>query len=247
MQTNTDQNDFPALPGDDPTLVVDPSAAGPELSAEELRRRLGLPEGDRIGDYGELRTIGVGGMGAVFAGREPGLKCPVALKLLRPAYRLVPERISAFIREARVTAQIGHPNIVPVHRIGVFDGAGVYYSMKQVQGRTLRSILASLAEGDAETRRRFTLRRLLEIFVSACNGVSFAHHRGVLHCDLKPANLMVGDYGEVLVMDWGMAQCRDLPSANGRKVDLGGESASDPPEKLGGTPAFMAPELLQYA
>lgn len=244
MRTTADQNDSDAFPGDDPTLVVDDSGGDPELAAAELRRRLGLPEGECIRDYGELRTIGIGGMGTVFSGKEPGLKCPVALKLLRSAYRSIPERVSAFIREARVTAQIGHPNIVPVHRIGVFENAGIYYSMKLVQGRTLRSILNSLAEGDPETRRRFTLRRLLEIFVSACNGVSFAHHRGVLHCDLKPANLMVGDYGEVLVMDWGMAQCREPDSAEGRRVDLGGEAASDPPERMGGTPAFMAPELL---
>ncbi len=233
----------PALPGDDPTLVVDPGADAPALSATELRRRLGLPEGDAIEDYGELSTIGVGGMGAVFAGREPGLMREVALKMLRPAFRWVPERIGAFIREARTTAQISHPNIVPVHRIGVFEGAGVYFSMKRVRGQTLRSIIGKLADGDAAMRRRFTLRRMLEIFISACNGVSFAHSRGVLHCDLKPANLMVGDYGEVLVMDWGMAQYHESRASSGG-VELGGEAAHDRPGTLGGTPAFMAPELL---
>ena len=246
-----DRNDIPEfppqlpLPGDDATLVVDPGAEGAALSAPELRRRLGLPEGDDIRDYGELKTIGVGGMGAVFSGREPGLMREVALKMLRPAYRWMPERIGAFIREARTTAQISHPNIVPVYRIGVFEGAGVYFAMKRVRGNTLRAIVAKLAEGDRETRRRYTLRRLLGIFVSACNGVAFAHHRGVVHCDLKPANVMVGDYGEVMVMDWGMAQYRESCAGSGSaRVDLGGEAPADRPGTLGGTPAFMAPELL---
>ena len=239
------RNTVPPLPGDDATLIVDPGEAGEALSAAELRRRLGLPEGDAIGDYGELQTIGLGGMGAVFVGHEPGLMREVALKMLRPAYRWMPERIGAFIREARTTAQINHPNVVPVYRIGVFEGAGVYFAMKRVHGETLRAIVAKLADGDPEAKKRYTLRRLLEIFISACNGVAFAHHRGVIHCDLKPANLMVGDYGEVLVMDWGMAQCRESRAAAGfTGVELGGEAAHDRPGTLGGTPAFMAPELL---
>ena len=250
MAENTENRDFvqAPLPGDDATLVVDPGAEGMPLSASELRRRLGLPEGDAIEDYGELHTIGVGGMGAVFSGHEPGLMREVALKMLRPAYRHMPERISAFIREARTTAQISHPNIVPVHRIGVFEGAGVYFAMKRVRGETLRTIIAKLADGDVDTRMRYPLRRLLEIFVSACNGVAFAHHRGVIHCDLKPANLMVGDYGEVLVMDWGMAQYRaNFAESGSAGVELGDEAPHDRPGTLGGTPAFMAPELLTGA
>ena len=230
-------------PGNDATIVVDPGEAGEALSASELRRRLGLPDGDDIRDYGDLKTIGLGGMGAVFSGQEPGLMREVALKMLRPAYRWMPERIGAFIREARATAQISHPNIVPVHRIGVFEGAGVYFSMKLVRGETLKSVIAKLADGNRIAKRRYTPRRLLEIFISACNGVAFAHHRGVIHCDLKPANIMVGYYGEVLVMDWGMAQCRE-DSAERGGVELGGEAAQDRPGTLGGTPAFMAPELL---
>ena len=244
-ETENRKNDPPPLPGDDATLVVDPGEAGEALSADELRRRLGLPEGDAPENYGDLKTIGLGGMGAVFSGCEPGLMREVALKMLRPAYRWMPNRIAAFIREARTTAQINHPNIVPVYRIGVFEGAGVYFAMKRVRGETLRAIIAKLAEGDVAARKRYTLRRLLEIFISACNGVAFAHHRGVVHCDLKPANLMVGDYGEVLVMDWGMAQYRENRADTGFVgVELGGEDAHDRPGTLGGTPVFMAPELL---
>lgn len=239
------QKNAPFTPGEENATIIFESDGGASApSAAELRRRLGLPERDDLADYGELRNIGIGGMGAVFSGCEPGLKREIALKMLRPAYRWNPDRISAFIREARTTAQINHPSIIPVYRIGVFDGAGVYFSMKKVRGRTLSTILDRLAAGEDSARRRFTLRRLLEIFIAAGNGVSYAHHCGVVHCDLKPSNLMVGDFGEVLVMDWGMAQYHEDAADPGNKVDLGDEAAADPPESLGGTPAFMAPELL---
>ena len=251
----------PAQPDDEATLIYGTCSEN-RLSPEKLREMLGIPSGDRIQDYGELSTIGIGGVGAVFAAHEPGLNRDVALKLLRPQYRNKTERIEAFIREARATAQIDHPNIVPVHRMGVFDDVGVYFSMKRVEGETLRMILAKLSEDRSGYRRRYSLRRLIEIFIGACNGVAFAHRHGILHCDLKPGNLMVGDYGEVLVMDWGMARyhCERDQGRSGTKLDLelNGDLKPDeapsaaagpvePPKEghvVGGTPAFMAPELL---
>lgn len=247
----------PVMPDEEATLIYGTSSES-RLSPEKLREMLGVPAGDRIQDYGELSTIGIGGVGAVFAAHEPGLNRDVALKLLRPQYRNKTERIEAFIREARATAQIDHPNIVPVHRMGVFDDVGVYFSMKRVEGETLRMILSKLAEDRSGYRRKYSLRRLIEIFVGACNGVAFAHRHGILHCDLKPGNLMVGDYGEVLVMDWGMARyhCERDQGRSGFKLDLelNGElpAAEQPASQVlpngghlvGGTPAFMAPELL---
>ena len=211
-----------SVPPDDEATLIYGTSSETRLSPEKLREVLGVPSGDRLQDYGELSTIGIGGVGAVFAAHEPGLNRDVALKLLRPQYRNKTERIEAFIREARATAQIDHPNIVPVHRMGVFDDVGVYFSMKRVEGETLRMILAKLAEDRSGYRRRYSLRRLIEIFIGACNGVAFAHRHGILHCDLKPGNLMVGDYGEVLVMDWGMARyhCERDQGRSGAKLDL---------------------------
>ena len=250
----------PAMPDEEATLIYGTGSEN-RLSPEKLREVLGVPSGDRIQDYGELSTIGIGGVGAVFAAHEPGLNRDVALKLLRPQYRNKTERIEAFIREARATAQIDHPNIVPVHRMGVFDDVGVYFSMKRVEGETLRMILSKLAEDRSGYRRKYSLRRLIEIFIGACNGVAFAHRHGILHCDLKPSNLMVGDYGEVLVMDWGMARyhCERDQGRSGAKLDLelngdlkpaDSPAPPEPPEPpkeehvVGGTPVFMAPELL---
>ena len=189
---NCDQVNPPEERDDERTLIY---GRGNEslLSAEELRAALGVPSGERIEDYQGLSAIGIGGVGAVFSAHEPGLNREVALKILRPQFRDQADRIESFIREARATAQIDHPNIVPVHRLGVFDDVGVYFTMKRVEGETLRAILRKLSENREGYRRNYSLNRLLEIFVAACNGVAFAHRHGILHCDPKPGNLMVGD------------------------------------------------------
>lgn len=225
------------------------------MSPEELRIALGLHDGENIQDYENIRTIGIGGVGAVLSAYEPGLNREIAIKLLRPQFRDNAKHIETFIREARATAQIDHPNIVPVHRIGVFKDAGVYFTMKKVDGETLRGILKKLRDGQADSRRKYRLNRLLEIYVSVCNAVAFAHSHGILHCDLKPSNIMIGNYGEVLVMDWGMAQYRvemDKGVQDGNKMELDLNCQLDKertvrePLTFGGTPAFMAPEdLLQ--
>ena len=97
-----------------------------------------------------------------------------------------------FINEARITARVEHPSVVPVHRLGMSEDGGIYFSMKMIDGENLRSIIEKLASGDKEMQKKYTLRRLLEIFISGCNGIAAAHNRGILHCDLKPSNLMVG-------------------------------------------------------
>ena len=241
-----------------------------DMTSEDLRKALQLPSEDNIADYRNLRLVGMGGVGAVFSAEEPGLERPVALKILRPKFRVQKDRVHAFIREARATAQIDHPNIVPVHRLGVFDDAGVYFSMKLLEGETLRVILKKLSENAPNYRRRYTRTRLLEIFLSVCNGVAFAHKHGIIHGDLKPGNIMVGDYGEVMVMDWGLANyLPDLDQgydhqkmkldfldgsfANSHQEDIKDTlkntqnkegSQDESSHQIGGTPVFMPPELI---
>ncbi len=221
---------------DDKTMVFG-AAESKILSAEELHRMLGQEESEDIRKYQELSSIGIGGLGTVFSAREPGLNRHVALKILRPEYRHIEEHVESFIREARTTAQIDHPNIVPVHRIGVFDDAGIFFTMKKVEGETLRSVIKTVRKGDDPAFvRRYTLRRRLEIFVSICQAIAFAHSRGVIHCDLKPGNVMIGDYGEVMIMDWGLAVFKsDRDAGNAGHVPYA-------PGEVRGTPAFMAPE-----
>ena len=225
----------------DATVPAGSAAGDSQLTEAELRALLGDISGENFEEYTDRKLMGLGGMGAVYSGNEPGLNRRVAIKVLRPQYRYSAERIEAFIREARLTAKIDHPNIVPVHRFGVFNDAGVYFTMRCIVGNTLNTIISNIRDDHEDYRHRFTLRRLIGIFLSTCNAVAFAHSRGVMHGDLKPGNIMIGKYGEVLVMDWGLAHDDSDEGDEALREALipeSGNAVSD----IGGTPAYMAPE-----
>jgi|GEM_PF-677987 len=156
----------------------------------------------RIGRLIVKHELGRGGMGAVYAAHDPELARDVAVKVVRDQGSQGAARIARFVSEAQITGQLEHPSIVPVHEIGVTPQGGLYYVMKRLRGQSLRQLLDALADGAAE---QWTLHRLLSVFVQVCDAVAFAHSRGVIHRDLKPENLMVGEFGEVLVVDWGLA------------------------------------------
>lgn len=169
--------------------------------------------------YSERDEIGRGGMGAVLRADDEKLSRTVAMKVLLDERSARNQK--RFVREAMVLARLEHPNIVPVHDIGQRPDGSVFYTMKLVQGDTLGSILARLRKRDAETIRVYTLSRLLLIFRKTCDAMAFAHRQGVIHRDLKPENIMVGEFGDVLVMDWGLAKVlgsRELDS-RGRGLD----------------------------
>jgi hypothetical protein len=158
------------------------------------------PPGYRLGRFEIQRELGRGGMGVVYEAFDPELRRSVAIKVLptETSHRHA-ERLERFVAEAQLTSQLQHPNIVPVHDVGEGPEGLLYFVMKKVEGRSLKAILA---EPDDE----WTPAALLRAFVQVCNAVAFAHDRGVLHRDLKPANVMLGAFGEVLVMDWGVAR-----------------------------------------
>jgi WD40 repeat protein/serine/threonine protein kinase len=157
------------------------------------------------GDYQPGREIARGGMGAVLDAHDHKLGRTVAMKvMLRRSDG--PEDRRRFLQEARVLGQLAHPNIVPIHDLGKDELGRYFYTMKLVQGITLHDVVARLRKRDAETIANFPLTTLLTIFQKVCDAVGFAHSRGVIHRDLKPQNIMVGEFGEVLVMDWGLAK-----------------------------------------
>ncbi len=204
----------------------------------QLSENPDLPENDPIPadpedfHFRDLKLLGMGGMGVVYEADDPVLERKVALKMLRSPYRNDRGQTARFIKEARITAKIDHPNIIAVHHLGTNPECGAYFSMRRIKGETLQTILRRLREKDPAACRQYTLRRLLDIFVAACNGVAAAHQQGIYHCDLKPSNIMVGIRGEVWVLDWGVAREKSDP-------------LPDPPQNtVEGTPAFMAPELL---
>ncbi len=152
------------------------------------------------------REIGKGGMGSVLEANDQLLGRTVAMKVIRSSTGDSEGMRLRFIREATVLARLEHPNIVPIHEMGKDSQGRLFYTMKKVEGRTLQAILDDLSDGDAATVNEFTLDRLLNIFRKVCDAMAFAHAKGVIHRDLKPENIMVGKFGEVLVMDWGLAK-----------------------------------------
>jgi serine/threonine protein kinase/WD40 repeat protein len=189
-------------------------------------------------DYEVKEEIARGGMGRIFSAEDTSLDRHVALKVSTVGD---PDRAPQFFREAKILAALAHPNIVPIHNLGVDEAGRPFYSMKLIQGQTLQSIIKQLASGDREIAEAYPRMRLLEIFRRVCDAVSFAHAKGYLHRDLKPDNIMVGEFGEVLVMDWGLAKSIRRP---------GSETAARGPEEdepetlpyIEGTPQYMSPE-----
>jgi serine/threonine protein kinase len=192
-------------------------------------------------------AIASGGMGSILSAGDNKLKRTVAIKVLLQDAHADATLRRRFLREAEVLAMLAHPNIVPIHDIVWEDGLPLFYSMKLVKGRTLQAILNDLRAGDAESLREYPLVRLLSVFRKVCDALAFAHSKGVLHRDLKPENVMVGEFGEVLVMDWGLAKIlgEKFPTS---LPDLLLEDTSTPQPgrtlhgAVMGTPQYMSPE-----
>jgi serine/threonine protein kinase len=212
-----------------------------DQAVERLRAAARLPD---LGEtpYRLLEPAGRGGMGTVYLAEDTRLQRRVALKVLDLADPSA-ELAARLLREARILAQLEHPGIVPVHDVGTLADGRVFYTMKFVQGKRLDQHLAAIP----------ALRDRLRIFQSICDAVAFAHARGVLHRDLKPENIMVGPFGEVLVMDWGVAKVLRNRADGGAPVPATGETADAAPPAsptapttahgaVLGTPGYMAPE-----
>jgi serine/threonine protein kinase len=203
------------------------------LSDAAVARLCDIADVPDLGDtrYEVLEKIGQGGMGTVYRALDGRLNRPVALKVWRGAADGAQERM---LREARVIARLEHPGIVPIHDAGLLPDGRVYYAMKLVRGRRLDEAVSGSTD----------LAERLRIFHKVCEAVAFAHAHGVLHRDLKPQNIMLGPFGEVLVMDWGTA--REGSAADPPRT---GTAAAGPgllhhttDGTVLGTPGYMAPE-----
>lgn len=187
-----------------------------------------------------LRHIAMGGMGEVTEVEDVALRRPLAKKTLHVDLQRDPKNQRMFVREARVTGQLEHPNIVPVHELGLDPEGRIYFTMKRVDGKTIADLVRELPKGPFE---RSVLLELLEIAVRVCDALAYAHARGVVHCDLKASNVMVGEFGEVYLMDWGIARILgEATSSEGAVTDGLPSSPSDAIPTITGTPSFMAPE-----
>jgi len=156
--------------------------------------------------YKIVTTIARGGMGVVMQARDLHIRRTVAMKVMKTSSQFSRENVLRFIDEAQMTGQLEHPNIVPVYELALDERGETFYTMKYVRGITLDEVLRGLRHGNEKLAKKYPLGTLLTIFQKICDGVAYAHSKGVVHRDLKPENVMIGSYGEVMVMDWGLAK-----------------------------------------
>jgi serine/threonine protein kinase len=210
-------------PGSTPPTSPQPTSA--------TRRSIppGTPTELWAGKIRVLGELGSGAMAKVLRGYDTKLRREVALKVTKLARRDMPrQQLARFAEEAQITAQLEHPNVVPIHDLGASPDGHAYFSMKLIPGRSLEAILERRRQEDPATLAQFGLRRLLDVFLQVCQAIDYAHARGVVHRDLKPANIMVGDFGEVLVMDWGVAKLSEPSAAKPGTVTTNTEDGSIP-------------------
>jgi serine/threonine-protein kinase len=242
-------SDLSRLPGEDVQASV--AAVGRARTGAETTAPWPTGSGRRAGErFRILKLHAEGGLGLVYEAHDAELGRTVALKEIRPDRADLEQFRSRFVLEAEISGGLQHPGIVPVYSLGHYDDGKPFYAMRFVEGRSLREAVAEYhakhPRPDAATK---AFRDLLNRFLDVCNAVAFAHSRGVLHRDLKPHNVMIGDYGEALIIDWGLAKAtgrRDPTSGDRPEATLVPPSGSGvEPTEAGqaiGTPAYMSPE-----
>lgn len=195
------------------------------IRSRDFRPAEQAPERRTTADYYLQDLLGEGGMGVVYRARQASIDREVAVKMLKPYSHHDPSQRRKFLSEAAVTGELDHPNIVPIYDLGENAEGALFYSMKMVQGTPWSKVI-----------HEKTLPENLEIYLKVADAIAFAHARGVVHRDLKPENIMLGEFGEVLVLDWGLAVATEdhRPTTN--------VSAA---YNIAGTPAYMSPELAR--
>ena len=199
-----------------------------EIDAAELR--------DTGRRYVVGRELGRGGAGFVTMAWDKHLRRVVALK--QPLAGTPQNNFERFLAEAQTTGGLEHPSIVPVYDLGVLPNGETFYTMKYIRKQSLREVFDAHCKGDEAVRKEFGLYKLLTVLQQVCMAIHYAHVKGVLHRDLKPDNIMVGEYGEVFVMDWGLALVREQGMLERPKELASGEED----ETVSGTPEYMSPE-----
>jgi WD40 repeat protein/serine/threonine protein kinase len=190
------------------SLVIQPRTLRPDENGPRFNERI---------DYSLLKKLGEGGMGIVYAARQQSIRRVVALKMLKKAGEQESFQREKFLAEAVITGDLEHPNIVPIYDLGRDEKGAIFYAMKHVKGTPWDKLIS-----------KNSVNENLEVLMKVADAIAFAHSRDVVHRDLKPENVMIGDLGEVLVMDWGLALMIGAPPAN---------------VAMGGTPGYMAPEM----
>lgn len=189
--------------------------------------------------YEPVRQLGEGGMGEVLLSRDPTIGRQVAIKRMKRQAEHGADFAAKFMEEVRTTGRLEHPGIIPIYDAGQDAEGTPYFVMKYVDGEPLNQIIAKLRAEDPVYKQRYSYEHRTQMFMQLLRAVQYAHHQGILHLDIKPANIIVGRFGEVVLVDWGIARTRSesAASANGDgSPDLKGNIA------FTGTPDYMSPE-----
>lgn len=231
-------------------VTLSPSSPGTSSDGEVSE----LPRATRPEDRYALRDLlGEGGMGEVRACTDMHIGREVAMKSMRAAQINRADLRTRFLREARIQGQLEHPAIVPVYDLGFHEEGALYFTMRRVRGETLEGLVMKLRMGDSKALAEYPQRKLLAAFSRVCLAVHFAHTKGVVHRDLKPANIMFGDFGEVYVLDWGVAKLLSkdaAPLSQGPNLEVSHldftevNAAKTASGAIIGTPGYMAPEQI---
>lgn len=240
-----DENPAQELTHDDGSVADGFSSLGLEKVKQVLSVQMGKPGVH----YSDIEPLGEGSFGHVHSAHDTLLGREVAIKSIKERFHDSELVVDRFLKEARGTAQLEHPNIMPVHEMGVSDEFGIYFTMKKIEGEDLKQILSKLQADAPSCKTTYSLNVLLEVFLAVCNGVAFAHSKGVIHRDLKPANIMVGAYGEVLILDWGLVKqvgAEELPE-DAVQLNMDGDDAGSLTldGAISGTPNYMSPEQAE--
>lgn len=198
-----------------------------------------------LGSYQILKSLGKGGMGEVFLAYDPTCGRRIALKRIREDLMHSQQLHSRFLKEARLTSQLTHPAIIPIYSIHISEKL-IYYTMPYVEGQTLKQILRTTLQQERRGQPLHpiggSIPALVRIFMTLCQAVAYAHAEGVLHRDLKPENVMVGRYGEVLILDWGLAKLRDAVEEPSADRPIPPKPGATRIGKVVGTATYIAPE-----
>jgi serine/threonine-protein kinase len=220
-----------ANPAQQRAQVVDEAIVRGTTVLPELTETGALERIDRV-RFEALGTLGAGGMGQVQLVRDFDIGRTIAVKRL-PA-DAHPALVQRFVEEIRTIGTLEHPNIVPVHDVGVDSHGQFFFVMKHLEGQTLERLIARLQDGDPLAHAQYPFPARAQLLLSVMNAVSYAHRRGVLHRDLKPANIMVGAFGDVTVLDWGIARILAEAAPEAAPVtDSGPERLSRPGSMIG--------------
>ena len=228
----------------EPETKTSDGDAYPHIYVESTDAQFPTTHTTGFGRYVDFQPLGHGGSAILRTCRDKNLGRTVVMKTLHPHLAANEYMHARFLREARVTAQLQHPCTVPVYDLGHDLEGRLYFTMKRVAGQTVRAIIDRQLAGDKDSLAEFDLERMLGVLVQLSSGLEYAHVHGVVHRDVKPENILVGAFGEVILLDWGVAKVWASPDDDAMMARMEHEVLTDVNQRPG-TPLYMAPEQVR--